>query len=137
MERDGGKWRFTSPTHTVLAFAQALRELEAEGGIAARNARYARNNELLIKRMTDLGFTVYLKDHQGPIITTFCHPSDVSFTFKEMYDYVKARGYVLYPGKLLEGDTFRVGNIGEIYPADIENLADILSDFLSEKRAAL
>ncbi len=52
-----------------------------------------------------------------------------------MYDYVKARGYVLYPGKLLDGDTFRIGNIGEIYPADIENVAAALADFLAEKRA--
>lgn len=59
----------------------------------------------------------------------------MSFTFKEMYDYVKARGYVLYPGKLLDGDTFRIGNIGEIYPADIENVAAALADFLAEKRA--
>lgn len=135
MERDGGKWRFTSPTHTVLAFAQALRELVEEGGIEARHARYAANNALLIERMTDMGFMLYLKEHQGPIITTFCHPEDVSFTFKEMYDYVKARGYVLYPGKLLDGDTFRIGNIGEIYPADIENVAAALADFLAEKRA--
>lgn len=35
MERDG-KWRYTSPTHVVLAFAKALRELEEEGGIPAR-----------------------------------------------------------------------------------------------------
>ena len=30
MEKDG-KWRFTSPTHVVLAFAQALEELKARG----------------------------------------------------------------------------------------------------------
>lgn len=136
MERDGGKWRFTSPTHTVLAFAQALRELEEEGGIPARSARYAANNRLLIERMIDLGFKLYLHDHQGPIITTFIHPDDVSFSFRELYDYVKARGYVLYPGKLLEGDTFRIGNIGEIYEVDILNVTDVIADFLKERRAA-
>ena len=135
MERDGGKWRFTSPTHVVLAFAQALRELAEEGGIPARAVRYAATNKLLIERMRALGFGVYLEDHQGPIITTFTHPAEVQFTFQEMYDYVKARGYVLYPGKLLDGDTFRVGNIGEIYEADIMNVTDILADFLAEKRA--
>lgn len=82
-----------------------------------------------------LGFSVYAKDHQGPIITTFCHPEDVHFTFAEMYAYIKERGYVLYPGKVTEGDTFRIGNIGEIYPADMLNVTDALSDFLEEKRA--
>lgn len=43
---------------------------------------------------------------------------------------------MLYPGKLLDGDTFRIGNIGEIYPADIENVAAALRDFLAEKRPA-
>ena len=54
MEKDG-KWRFTSPTHVVLAFAQALKELEEEGGIAARAGRYRRNNHLLIEKMGELG----------------------------------------------------------------------------------
>ena len=49
-----------------------------------------------------------------------------------MYDYIKARGYVLYPGKVTEADTFRVGNIGEIYTEDIEQLAAIMADFLKE-----
>lgn len=41
---------------------------------------------------------------------------------------------MLYPGKLLDGDTFRVGNIGEIYEADIMNVTDVLADFLAERR---
>ena len=48
MSKDG-KWRFTSPTHVVLAFAQALKELKAEGGIPARNRRYCKNNRILIE----------------------------------------------------------------------------------------
>lgn len=135
MERDGGKWRFTSPTHVVLAFAEALRELDEEGGIPARAARYAANNKLLIERMEALGFKAYVKSCQGPIITTFVHPDDVSFTFGEMYDYIKEHGYVIYPGKLTEGDTFRIGNIGEIYEADILNVTAILGEFVAEKRA--
>lgn len=134
MERDGGKWRFTSPTNAVLAFAQALRELEEEGGVSARAARYAENNRLLIERMRALGFEPYLTENQGPIITTFAHPADAAFTFREMYDYVKARGYVIYPGKLTDGDTFRIGTIGEIYPADILNVTSILGEFVATKR---
>ena len=39
MDKDG-KWRFTSPTHVVLAFSKALDEMLEEGGIAARSKRY-------------------------------------------------------------------------------------------------
>src|SRR4029077_10036165 len=39
-----GQFRYTPPTHAILAFAQALRELAAEGGIAARGQRYRDNH---------------------------------------------------------------------------------------------
>lgn len=131
-----GKWRFTSPTHVVLAFARAMEELAAEGGVPARHARYAENQRLLSERFEALGFRPYLdRAVQGPIITTFFYPEGVSFPFRQMYDFIKARGYVLYPGKVMEADTFRVGNIGEIYPDDIEALAAIMAEFLKEVSA--
>lgn len=134
MDKDG-KWRFTSPTHVVLAFAKAMEELEAEGGVSARFERYSSNNHMLIEKMEEMGFRTYVNSkHQGPIITTFFYPEDVNFDFKEMYDYIKERGYAIYPGKLTEAETFRIGNIGEIYQADIEKLCGIFADFLAEKR---
>lgn len=133
MEVDG-KWRFTSPTHTVLAFAKALQELKQEGGVAVRNMRYTLNNKLLIEQMEALGFKTYIdKDKQGPIIITFLYPDNCNFTFREMYEYIKGRGYAIYPGKLTDIPTFRIGNIGEIYREDIEELCAIIQDFMEEK----
>ena len=133
MEADG-KWRYTSPTHVVLAFAQAIRELEEEGGIEARHARYAENNRILIDGLTELGFRPYVgAEYQGPIITTFFYPEHKSYDFQEMYSYIKERGYAIYPGKVTDAETFRVGNIGEIYPEDMERLCEILGDFMEEK----
>ncbi len=133
MDRDG-KWRFTSPTHTVLAFAKALEELEEEGGIPARQKRYSENNKLLIERMMKLGFKPYIgEEFQSPIITTFLYPQTGDFSFEEMYNYIKERGYAIYPGKLTDADVFRVGNIGEIYKEDIEKLCDIFADYLNKK----
>ena len=135
MDKDG-KWRYTSPTHVVLAFSKAIEELEAEGGIKARHKRYADNNQLLIEKMKELGFTTYIdSEHQGPIITAFFYPENVSFQFADFYNYVKTRGYAIYPGKLTERDTFRIGNIGEIYQEDIEKLIGIISDYLKEVTA--
>ena len=133
MEKDG-KWRFTSPTHVVLAFSRALDELLAEGGIAARHRRYVENNRLLVEKMRALGFSTYIDGaHQGPIITTFFYPEQKNYSFQEMYDYIKERGYAIYPGKVTDAETFRVGNIGEIYPEDMEKLCRILTDFLRER----
>lgn len=134
MDRDG-KWRFTSPTHAVLAFAKALEELEAEGGIAARSRRYYDNNRLLIQGMEKLGIRPYIDGaHQGPIITTFCYPEGCRFSFEDMYRYIKDRGYAIYPGKVTEADTFRIGNIGEIYREDIEALLEIIGTFLERQK---
>ena len=133
MDKDG-KWRFTSPTHVVLAFSKALDELEAEGGVVARNERYSRNNKLLRNRMNAIGISSYLDEEiQSPIITTFVYDNE-DFNFGKMYSYIKERGFAIYPGKLTKIDTFRIGNIGEIYEEDINNLCDIFKEFVKEKR---
>lgn len=133
MNKDG-KWRFTSPTHVVLAFAQALKEMEEEGGIVARTKRYEENNRLLIQKMAEMGIRPYIgSEHQGPIITTFLYPEHHNFSFQDMYQYIKDRGYAIYPGKVTDADTFRIGNIGEIYKEDIEKLCSIIKEFLEER----
>lgn len=133
MEVDG-KWRFTSPTHVVLAFAKALEELEEEGGIPAREKRYRDNNRHLIERMRQMGIRTYIDStHQGPIITTFYYPDHAQFNFEEMYQYIKDRGYAIYPGKVTDADTFRIGNIGEIYLEDIDKVCDIMEEFFQTK----
>lgn len=124
-----GKWRYTSPTHVVAAFWQAIVELKQEGGIPARATRYQNSNHLLRNRLEHLGFRPYITSgKQSPIITTFLFP-DEQFDFQTFYSYVKERGFVLYPGKLTEVDTFRVGNIGEIYEEDIQELCQIISEY--------
>ncbi|MBJ3813875.1 2-aminoethylphosphonate--pyruvate transaminase [Shimwellia pseudoproteus] len=123
MEDNHGKWRFTSPTHTVLAFAQALRELADEGGIASRHQRYCHNQQQLVAGMRQLGFTPLLEaDQHSPIITAFRAPQHPQWRFAEFYQRLKARGFVIYPGKVSQSDCFRIGNIGEVYPADIAAL---------------
>ena len=115
----------------VAAFRKALEELRAEGGIAARHERYARTNAALREGMEALGFTAYIdKDVQGPIITTFLYPETMSFDFQDMYAFLKERGYVIYPGKLTAQDTFRLGNIGEIYDEDVQKILQIFTDYM-------
>ena len=122
MEKGGGKWRFTSPTHVVHAFYQAMKELNEEGGIAARSERYKQNHRTLVDGMRALGFKTLLPDaSQGPIITSFLYPS-ADFDFQAFYNQLKAKGFVIYPGKISDADTFRIGNIGDIFPNDMEAL---------------
>lgn len=108
-----GQWRYTPPTHTVAAFLQALDEHAAEGGTPARGARYAANRDALVSGMRGLGFETLLADRWlSPVITTFFCPADPAFVFGDFYDRMKARGFILYPGKLTVVDSFRMGHIG-------------------------
>ncbi|MFT5880029.1 MAG: 2-aminoethylphosphonate-pyruvate transaminase [Moritella sp.] len=123
MQTNGGKWRFTSPTHTVRAFYQALLELEQEGGIAARHQRYQDNQTSLVAGMAKLGFSTLLEvSLHSPIITAFYSPTHADYQFKAFYDRLKQQGFVVYPGKVSNADCFRIGNIGDVYPEDIQRL---------------
>jgi len=118
-----GWGHYTSPTHTVRAFAQALAELTAEGGVPARAARYRENHELLVVGMIELGFAPLIApEYQSTIITAFLHPHDPRFQWESFYSDMKSRGFALYPGKISSADTFRIGNIGHVFPADIRRL---------------
>ncbi len=123
MQENSGKWRFTSPTHTVRAFYQALQELEQEGGVEERQKRYQMNQQILVKGMRKLGFKTLLPDNlHSPIITSFYSPKASHYQFKRFYQQLKEAGFVIYPGKVSHADCFRIGNIGEVYHEDIERL---------------
>lgn len=125
-----GKWRFTSPTHVVAAFAQALVELEEEGGVAARFTRYSANNSYLRKEMQAMGFKPYIEEkYQSPIITSYFYPHE-NFDFAAFYEATKQKGFVLYPGKLTDADTFRIGNIGDIHLSDMEQLVIAIKEYM-------
>jgi 2-aminoethylphosphonate-pyruvate transaminase len=136
LEADG-QFRFTPPTHALLAFRQALRELREEGGIAARGARYRENQQRLADGMARLGFEPYLpRAVQGPVITAFRYPTP-AFDFQRFYRALSDRGYVIYPGKLTQADCFRIGTIGRLFRADVEGLLAAVSDASAELGLAL
>lgn len=123
MEDNNGKWRFTSPTHVVRAFAQALKELADEGGVSQRARRYHQSQRILVEGMRGLGFKTLLDDaDQSPIITSFYSPTHPAYSFKQFYSALKKRGFVIYPGKVSNADCFRIGNIGDVQPKDMSRL---------------
>jgi 2-aminoethylphosphonate-pyruvate transaminase len=128
-----GQFRFTPPIQAVLAFRQALDELEQEGGVLGRAARYRRNHEVLVEGMRRLGFVEYLRpDLQGYIITSFRYPRDRRFDFETFYHKLNERGYVIYPGKLSHTECFRIGHVGRIFPADVQGLLLAIEQTLAE-----
>lgn len=123
-----GQFRYTPPTHVLLAFRQALRELDEEGGIDARVRRYQENHRTLLEGMKKLGFRSYISpEHQSHIITVFHYPSE-DFDFKSFYDRLHSKGYIIYPGKLTAIPSFRIANIGSIGREEVEGLLRAIAE---------
>jgi 2-aminoethylphosphonate-pyruvate transaminase len=127
------QWRYTPPTHIVVAFDAALDQFFAEGGQPARLARYTSNCEALVRGMADLGFRTFLRPQiQAPIIVTFHAPADPNYAFRSFYDSVRDKGFILYPGKLTQVETFRVGCIGAIGADEMRQAVNAVRDSLAE-----
>ena len=128
-----GQFRFTPPTHALLAFHQALLELDAEGGVDGRAARYRTNHQTLIAGMRRLGFVEYLReDYQSYIITSFRYPDHPLFDFEDFYDRLSARKFLIYPGKIGNEALFRIGSIGRIFAEDVTNLLAAIQGVLDD-----
>ena len=125
------QWRFTPPTHVVAATYAALRELQNEGGIAKRLARYSDNFSVIYSACTsELGLTPLLRDSfLSPIILALKSPQDPMFSFDELYQYLKAQNLYIYPGNITGSNTFRIGCIGDIDRTDMSNLAVAMVDY--------
>ncbi|MBI1388152.1 MAG: 2-aminoethylphosphonate--pyruvate transaminase [bacterium] len=133
-----GQFRFTPPTHTLLAFRQALRELDEEGGVTGRAARYKANYETLVSAMREMGFEEYLQPEiQGYIITSFRYPNHPQFDFEEFYRRLNERDQVIYPGKVSNADCFRIGNIGRIDTSHVKTLIGAIREVMTEMKIDL
>ena len=137
LERDG-QFRFTPPIHVILAFRQALIELEREGGVTARGARYKRNYEITLSAMQAMGFKAYLKpEDQGYIITSFYYPSHPNFNFHRFYELLSEKGFLIYPGKLSHADCFRIGHVGHLRPHEVKGLISAIVSVLKKMKIKL
>nr|WP_319247249.1 2-aminoethylphosphonate--pyruvate transaminase [uncultured Celeribacter sp.] len=132
MERTG-QWRYTPPTHVLAAFDEALRRHAEEGGVAARGARYTQNRDVMVAGMRALGFETLLPDHWiSPIIVTFFCPDDPNFDFTRFYEAMKSKGFIIYPGKLTEVESFRIGCIGQMDAGVMGEVVEACRDSLAE-----
>ena len=133
-----GQFRYTPPTHVMLAFHQALLELEVEGGVAGRGARYKENHDTLLAGMREIGFRAYVPaELQSYIISTFPYPDHPNFDFEIFYERLSDKGFVIYPGKLTEMLCFRLGNIGRLYRQDMLDLLAAIRETLAEMAVTL
>lgn len=127
-----GQWRYTPPTHVVAAFIKALQMHTNEGGAAGRLARYTNNRDVMVSGMRELGFETLLGDKWlSPIIVTFFTPAHEKFDFNEFYALMKAKGFIIYPGKLTVVDSFRIGCIGRMDAAVMRKVVNAARESLA------
>ncbi|MEG0274063.1 MAG: 2-aminoethylphosphonate--pyruvate transaminase [Longicatena sp.] len=128
METSPGSFRFTSPTHVILALQEAILELEEAGGIVSRSKRYYHIQKEIYDAMSMHGFDILVdRSIQSPVITTYLNPQ--GFNFDDFYAYFKEHGFLLYSGKLPGIDAFRIGNIGHIMDEDIVRFKQLLDNY--------
>ena len=133
-----GQFRFTPPTHALLAFDRALEELFDEGGVTGRAARYKANYDTLAAGMRGMGFKEYLDPKlQSHIITSFRYPESPNFDFPRFYDSLNQKGFVIYPGKVSNAECFRIGTIGRLFTSDVKNLLSAIESTLNEMNVKL
>lgn len=121
-------FRFTSPTHVLMALREAIDELIEFGGIIKRHQHYEKLRLMINQVMKEVGFqTLVAPSMQAPIITTYLIPK--GFNFQAFYDELKNEGYLLYSGKLPQYDAFRIGNIGDITIEEIEKLLCLIKNY--------
>ncbi|WP_119396000.1 2-aminoethylphosphonate--pyruvate transaminase [Salinibius halmophilus] len=127
-----GQWRFTPPTHSVAAARHAIQQYLAEGGQPERLAKYQRNCQVLVEGMRQLGFKTLLEDQWlSPIIVTFLAPDNEQWQFTEFYNALKQHGFIIYPGKLTEVESFRIGCIGSQSVQDYYRLLDTIANVMA------
>ena len=129
-QEEQGQFLYTPPVQVLHALDAALDEFFAEGA-AARHARYAACHAVLLAGMRRLGFACLVPDRwQSRLLTAFLEPAHPAWSFDAMHDYLYARDLTVYPGKIPGLRSFRVANLGDLTPADLELFMSHLADFL-------
>lgn len=115
-----GSFRFTPPAQVLAAFDVALDLYKAEGGQAARLARYRANARALYDGIEALGLSPWLpREVQGPIVMNVHAPNDPNWNLQRFVDLLKGRGVLISNFYNTPTPTFRIGCIGAISPPDM------------------
>lgn len=127
-----GQMRFTPPVQTIYALRQAIEEFFEEG-ILNRYNRYTENWHTLRNGLQRLGFKLLLNpEDESHILLTVIEPDNPNYDFNKIHDLLYEKGFTIYPGKIGSQRTFRLANMGAIYPTDIEMFLFTMTNVLKE-----
>jgi 2-aminoethylphosphonate-pyruvate transaminase len=125
-----GQTRFTPPVQCLYSLRQAIIETKLEG-IENRYKRYSACWELLVRGVKKLGLSMLVPEAiQSHLITAVIDPPSPDYDFNTLHDLARSRGFTIYPGKLSDADTFRIANIGDIQPKEMEAFTELLENYV-------
>ncbi|MBR3542062.1 MAG: 2-aminoethylphosphonate--pyruvate transaminase [Treponema sp.] len=123
--------RFTPPVQTFYALRQAIIETKVET-VQKRYERFTACWEILVKALDDIGLKMLVdRKYQSHFITAILIPDTPKYSFNALHDYAKSFNFTIYPGKLGNIDTFRIANMGDIKPAEMERFTKVLRDYMA------
>lgn len=121
--------RFTPPVQVLYALKQAIVEAKEET-IEKRNRRYLECCEILWNCLDNLGLKILVpKEKSSMLLTSIVEPQVEGYSFTNLHDYLYKRGFTIYPGKVSSDNTFRIANIGDIYPENMRKFTELLEEY--------
>ena len=119
---------FTPAVPALVALDEAIRELESEGGVAARHARYAALNTRISAGLEALGFHSLLPESGASTSLALVRlPEGVAFA--ALYETLRHRGFVVYGTKGALADVAMiVGNMGALSDAMVDRFLAAVAD---------
>ncbi len=124
--------RFTPPVQTLYALRQAIIETKVET-VAKRYERYTACWKILVQAVKRFNLKMLVaEEEQSHLITAIFDPDVPKYDFEEFHDFASENGFTIYPGKLGNINTFRIANIGDIYPKDMEKFVCKLEEYLKK-----
>ena len=125
-----GQFRFTPPTHNIVAFNKALDDHFTNGGVSFTKNKYILLNKILIDGMENIGFKCQIDEKlRGYFITSFYYYANKCFNFEHLYEFLNNNGFVIYPGDTTK-KTFRIGNIGNLSVNNMNVLVEKISKYI-------
>jgi len=121
-QQDKNSTPFTPPVNGILALDQALKELRAVGGWAARHAHYRKLMNRVDRALEKYGVERMLKDSEySCVLHSYRLPA--SMDYEHVHDGLKQRGFIIYAGQgALAEQMFRISTMGDISGYDMERL---------------
>ncbi len=129
--KDNYQMRFTPPVQVLYALKQAIVEAKEET-IENRYKRYKDCCKILWDGLDKLKLKKLVNEKASSmLLTSIIEPKIKGYNFDDLHEYLYNKGFTIYPGKVSSENTFRIANIGKIYPEDMDKFIEILEEYFT------